>query len=399
MSHRTTPLLIRFLALLALAHLYVGLRLLGDLPLGGTSKAAAAAALAASCLLIPLGLLGRSGAGQGPRDALAWAGLLAMGLFSSLFVLTLLRDVLLVLAQLAAWAGLAVPMAALRAQSAWAVPALAGLASLAGLFNARRRAAVVDIAVPVQDLPAALHGYSIVQLSDIHVGPTIKRGYVQAIVDAANALAPDLIAVTGDVVDGSVRHLRAHTEALAGLRARDGVYLVTGNHEYYSGVQQWVQEFRRLGLTVLMNEHAVLRRGGAVLVVAGVTDHGAGSFDRAQACDPARALHGAPPEAAVRLLLAHQPRTALQAQGLGYTLQLSGHTHGGQFLPWGWFVRFQQPITAGLHRLGGLWVYVSRGTGYWGPPKRLGAPSEITRLRLVPATARPVRPGPSRDRP
>jgi len=146
-----------------------------------------------------------------------------------------------------------------------------------------------------------------------------------------------------------------------------------------------VAELRRLGLQVLMNEHVVLTHDAGALVVAGVTDHGAHHFDPAQRSDPQAAIAGAPTHVTMRLLLAHQPRSAEAAEQAGFQLQLSGHTHGGQFLPWNLFVRLQQPFTAGLHRLRRLWVYTSRGTGYWGPPKRFGAPSEITRLRLVPA--------------
>jgi predicted MPP superfamily phosphohydrolase len=132
-----------------------------------------------------------------------------------------------------------------------------------------------------------------------------------------------------------------------------------------------------------MNEHVVLQHEGAEVVVAGVTDYSAHHYDPTHQSDPAAAMAGAPTDAGFKLLLAHQPRSAFAAAPAGFHLQLSGHTHGGQFLPWNFFVRLQQPFTAGLHRLGSLWVYVSRGTGYWGPPKRLGAPSEITHLRLV----------------
>jgi len=182
-----------------------------------------------------------------------------------------------------------------------------------------------------------------------------------------------------------VADLHAHTQPLARLSARHGSFFVTGNHEYYSGVTDWIDEFRRLGLTVLLNEHVILDHDRAQLLVAGVTDFSAGGFDPAHRSDPAQAMAGAPAGVSFKLLLAHQPRSAPAAANAGFTLQLSGHTHGGQFLPWNFFVRFQQPFIAGLERLGNLWVYTSRGTGYWGPPNRLGAPSEITHLRLTAA--------------
>ena len=177
--------------------------------------------------------------------------------------------------------------------------------------------------------------------------------------------------------------LAGHVAPLAALRSRHGTFFVTGNHEYYSGAQAWITELQRLNVRVLLNEHVVLRHGGSDVVVAGVTDHSAHHFDIGHRSDPPASVQGAPLGAALRLLLAHQPRSATAALGLGFHLQLSGHTHGGQFWPWNLFVRLQQPFTAGLHRLQDLWIYTSRGTGYWGPPKRFGAPSEITCLRMV----------------
>jgi predicted MPP superfamily phosphohydrolase len=237
----------------------------------------------------------------------------------------------------------------------------------------------------VLDLPQALHGFSIAQISDVHVGPTIKRGFVERIVRRVNALNADMIAVTGDLVDGSVQQLSAHTAPLAGLTARHGAYFVTGNHEYYSGERAWTDEIRRLGMRVLKNEHVVLDHDGTSLVLAGVTDYSAHHFDPAQRSDPAAALRGAPADAGAKILLAHQPSSASAAAQAGFDVQISGHTHGGQFWPWNLFIHLFQPFTSGLHRLKNLWIYVSRGTGYWGPPNRFGVPSEITRIRLVPA--------------
>ena len=365
-----------------LLHAYVGVRVAPALPDGA---ALFVALLAASALLMPMTLLARRVHSQPWADRLAWAGALAMGLFSSLFVLTLLRDALLLAAALIgaiepeALAGL--PLAR---WSAVAVPLLGLVVSLWGFVNARRTAAVVSVDVPIADLPAGLHGFTIVQISDIHVGPTIKRAYLHRIVESVNRLGADMVAVTGDLVDGSVPELGDQVAPLAALSSRHGTFFVTGNHEYYSGAPAWVAELRRLGLRVLMNEHVVLEHAGAALLVGGVTDFHAHHFDPAQRSDPQAALAGAPAHATTRVLLAHQPRSAEAAERAGFQLQLSGHTHGGQFLPWNLFVRLQQPFTAGLHRLRRLWVYTSRGTGYWGPPKRFGAPSEITRLRLVP---------------
>jgi len=367
----------------------VGASLNPDQLLAGEGTAAAILFLMLSCVLIPMGMLARSSVNPPWGDRIAWVGLLAMGLFSSLFVLTVLRDALMLLLWLGNLAaGADLPWLDLRRASAWTVIGLSLAGTLAGFYNARRRARVVDVDVPIAGLPQDLDGFTIVQISDIHVGPTIKRRYVQAIVDAVNEQLPDMIAITGDVVDGSVEQLAAQARPLGDLRAPFGVYLVTGNHEYYSGAGPWIAEFRRLGLRVLLNEHAVIHPSGLPLVVAGVTDFSAGAFDPQQRSNPRAALANAPADAFPRILLAHQPRSAAAAEPAGYTLQLSGHTHGGQFFPWGFFVRFQQPFTAGLHRLGQMWVYTSRGTGYWGPPKRLWAPSEITRLRLRAAPAR-----------
>jgi uncharacterized protein len=297
-----------------------------------------------------------------------------------------MRDAGLLVARLAlAFSPAAFESQALAMRSSLGVALAAIAITLIGLWNARRTAAVVVIDVPIRDLPAGLHGFSIAQVSDIHIGPTIRRGYLQAIVDAVNRLGVDMVAVTGDLVDGTVDELGRHVAPLAGLRSRHGTYFVTGNHEYYCGAHAGITELRRLGVCVLINEHVVLEHGEASLLVAGVTDYGAHHFDPSHRSDPHAALHEAPDHARIRVLLAHQPRSAAAAALAGFHLQLSGHTHGGQFLPWNFLVRLQQPFTAGLHRLKDLWVYTGRGTGYWGPPKRFGAPSEITHLRFVSA--------------
>ena len=347
-----------------------------------------------STLLLPMGFLGRRIARPVLSNVLTWLGLLCMGLGSSLFVLALLREVALLAAPGFEWLWPSVfsvaAVASFRVDTALMVPLLGLLVTLWGFSNARRTAAVVKVDVPIANLPAALQGFRIAQISDIHLGPTIKGPYLQRIVARVNSLDADLVAITGDLVDGSVAELRDDVLPLVDLTSTHGSFFVTGNHEYYSGVHGWIDTLRGLGVRVLMNEHVLIHHHHdakdpepVTMVVAGVTDFGAHHFDKAQRSDPALAMNGAPVDAVFKLLLAHQPRSAQAAMQAGFDLQLSGHTHGGQFWPWNHFVRWQQPFTAGLHRLQSLWVYTSRGTGYWGPPKRFGAPSEITLLRLV----------------
>ena len=288
-----------------------------------------------------------------------------MGLSSMLIVFFLISDIL----RLPAW-GFGVERVGLS------ILLGAVLFTVIGVIQARRPR-VVRVTVPIADLPADLAGFKIVQLSDLHVGSTIQRSFVDRVVDRANALAPDLVAVTGDVADGFVPELRDHVAPLGRLRAPLGTFFVTGNHEYYWDPRGWMRELERLGIDVLSNEHRLIERGRGRLLLAGVTDLSAAS-------NPHAAVAGAP-DSDVRILLAHQPRSAFAAQDAGFDLQLSGHTHGGQYFPFNVLVRLFQPFVAGLHRLEAMWLYVSRGTGYWGPPLRFGAPSEITLIELTAA--------------
>jgi uncharacterized protein len=257
-------------------------------------------------------------------------------------------------------------------------------ASLAGVGFAQARSLpeVVEIEVPIEGLPEAAEGFRIVQLTDVHIGPTIRRDFLEQVVELTNGLEPDLVAITGDLVDGYVPQLAEHVAPLSRLRARHGSFFVTGNHEYYWDGPAWCEEVQRLGLTVLCNEHRVIEHEGARLLVAGATDVQAGRGVPGHASDPATAREGAPP-CDVDILLAHQPRSIYAAAKAGYDLQISGHTHGGQYFPTNLLVHLVQPYVAGLHLHERTLIYVSRGTGYWGPPMRVGAPHEITLLRLV----------------
>ncbi len=375
-----------------LLHALIGWRVAPDLavlnPALGTGLWIA---LALSAVLMPMGMLARRVAKPPLSTVLTWLGLLCMGLFSSLLVLTLVREVLLLAAWFVHWLlPQAVPMQSLQTNTAIALPLVALLVTALGFWNARRTATVVQVDVPIANLPEALQGFTVAQISDIHVGPTIKTHYLQRIVDRVNSLNANMVAITGDLVDGSVAELGHHVAPLAQLRSTHGSFFVTGNHDYYSGAHSWIDALRSLGIQVLVNEHVVIQHSTdaqdpepALVVIAGVADYSAHHFDETHRSDPHKAMANAPEHAVFKLLLAHQPRSAPAAADAGFDLQLSGHTHGGQFWPWNLFVPLQQPFTAGLHRLRTLWVYTSRGTGYWGPPKRFGAPSEITHLRLV----------------
>lgn len=250
-----------------------------------------------------------------------------------------------------------------------------------GVWQARSGPRVRTVEIPLATLPARFDGFKIVQISDLHVGSTIGRGYVRNVVKMANALAPDLIALTGDFADGKAADVADEIAPLADLRAPEGLFFVTGNHEYFWDAAAWMAVFRKLGARVLINEHALIRRGSDAVVLAGVTDYSTRSFGPPHGSDPAAALAGAP-QATAKILLAHQPASCEAASAVGFDLQLSGHTHSGQYFPFNLMIGFFQRYYRGLNRHGDMWVYVNRGTGYWGPPLRAGVPSEITLLVL-----------------
>jgi hypothetical protein len=252
----------------------------------------------------------------------------------------------------------------------------AGLGALA-IRNAVRPPRLKELSIPLARLPRALDGLRIVQLTDLHLGPTLGRPFLESLVARTNALEPDVVAITGDLIDGTVEQLREMVAPLASLRARRGVFFITGNHEYYWGVDAWLAELGRLGVRVLRNERVEIGDG---LDLAGVDDLSAGGHP-GHGADLPRALAGRDPSRAL-VLLAHQPRAVEEAARLGVDLQLSGHTHGGQIWPWGWLVYLQQPFVRGLCSVGATRLYVSCGTGYWGPPMRLGTESELTAITL-----------------
>ncbi len=255
-----------------------------------------------------------------------------------------------------------------------------------GFHEARRPPSIVEVSVPFHGLQEDLEGFRIVQITDTHVGATTCNGYMETIVEHINSLTPDIVVFTGDIADGTASYLRDKISPLANLSTRYGSYFVTGNHEYLFGEQDWLKEIDRLGLMVLLNEHQVLQCGKGRILLAGVTDYSAGKYDKNRTSSPEKSLSGSS-QCDLKLLLAHRPHSIYAAAESGFDLQISGHTHGGHFYPWR-FACFS-PYTEGLHQFQNTWIYVSRGTGYWGAPLRLGITSEITLIKLTASKSSP----------
>ncbi|MCP2261748.1 hypothetical protein LX15_005474 [Streptoalloteichus tenebrarius] len=260
---------------------------------------------------------------------------------------------------------------------------VAGLAATSVVGYGARTAlggpVVQRVAIPLRRLDAASAGMRIAVVSDIHLGPILGRGHTERIVHTINELQPDLVAIVGDLVDGTVEKLGRAAEPLRDLVSTHGSFFVTGNHEYYSGAEPWLRELERLGVHPLRNERTEIRHRGGVLDLAGVND--VTGRQQGDGPDLDRALAGRPDDRPV-VLLAHQPVQVADAARRGVDLQLSGHTHGGQLAPFNLLVPLQQPVVAGLAKVDDTWIYVSRGAGFWGPPVRVGAPPDVTLVEL-----------------
>jgi predicted MPP superfamily phosphohydrolase len=263
--------------------------------------------------------------------------------------------------------------------SNFAVWATTGSAIALGTWWARIGPRIKRVQVPIENLHSDLKDFVIVQISDLHLSDSVRGAHVEKIVKRINLLKADLIALTGDIGDGQVSELTAEVNYLSSLSSRCGSFYVPGNHEYYWNISEWLKAFRQAGLTILLNQGALVTVGKAQVFIAGVTDP-AGS----DAPDLQAASSGCK-DVDFRLLLSHRPGIAGQAAQLHYNLQLSGHTHGGQFYPWTLVVRLVHRYSKGLYKLGNTWIYVSPGTGSWGPRIRLGTRPEITRIELVDA--------------
>jgi predicted MPP superfamily phosphohydrolase len=299
-----------------------------------------------------------------------WLAFTLMGWISLLWAATVVRDVISIF----------VSRPLHTSAQTGALALIASGAFLLGAINAYFGVRVKEVEVEIEGLPRAMEGLRIAQVSDLHAGTTIRRRMISRIAGKVERANPDLFVITGDAVDGNVGELGPQLEPLTRLKPKFGKFYVPGNHEYYWGAAPWIEKFHEMGFHALTNAHAVVAIEDARLVIAGVTDPAA----REMGGDPPslkRALKGA--AGFPKILLAHRPNFASVAEKAGFQLQLSGHTHGGQFFPWTLVAKWVHQYPYGLHRVKGMWLYVSRGTGYWGPPVRLGAPPEVTVLVLM----------------
>ncbi|MGA5466122.1 metallophosphoesterase [Mycobacterium sp. NPDC050041] len=385
-------------AVLALMHLYLWKRLIRDTTRPGRVRWALTAALVVCALLLVAALVVPRTFGVTSLGWFAWPGFLWFGLAAYLFLTSLVLEPVRLL--LRGWVRRGPPADApaepeaaepsspvnrrLFLARAGAVAAGAASVSLVGVGAARALGPPDVLAVPVRlrRLDPAFTGFRIAVVSDIHLGPLAGRRHTERIVETINGAEPDLVAIVGDLVDGSVAELGPAAEPLRDLASREGTFFVTGNHEYFvDEPAQWLTELDRLGVHVLRNENTPIRRGAAAFDLAGVNDLAGRS--RSDPPDFDRALAGVG-QARPTVLLAHQPIMVGEAAARGVDLQLSGHTHGGQMWPFHYVVRLVQPSLAGLSTVDDTQLYVSRGAGFWGPPVRVGAPPDVTVLSLSP---------------
>jgi len=314
----------------------------------------------------------------------AWIIYPWMGIALLFFVTLLVTDSLWLILQLVPDYHLPEPRAFL--QHCFGIMALSTTSVLVvfSLYKGLQAVSVKSVTIFLERLPASFNGLRIVQMTDLHIGPLIKGDWLRRVVQRVNLLQPDIIVITGDLVDGSVHELRHHVEPLAHLQSKYGTYFVTGNHEYYSGVEEWCAYLTSLGVQVLRNRRVTIQSSAAEsFELVGVDDWASHHFPGGGA-NLAKALQGYNTDSLL-LLLAHQPAAVIEAAEYGVDLQLSGHTHGGQIWPFNYLVPLQQPYIKGLsrHKDTRTQIYVSSGTGFWGPPMRLGTQAEITHITVL----------------
>jgi predicted MPP superfamily phosphohydrolase len=384
--------------LVALFHLYLWKRLVRDTTRPGRARRIGNGVMLGLVVLVFVTLLGSRFVGPEVSRWFAWPGYIWFGLMVYLLVFLMLLELpRLALRRWARGAPLvasattetveapppAAPVGSRRVFIARAAAVAAGVASAGvvgtGMVSALGPPELTRLRIPLRRLDPSFAGFRIAVVADIHLGPLRGRAHTERIVRMINETSPDLVAVVGDLVDGTVEELGSAAEPLRDLVSREGNFFVTGNHEYFSGYQPWLTELDRLGVHPLRNERTSITRGGAAFELAGVNDVTGKSYSDGPDFD--RALSGRDPSRPV-VLLAHQPVQVRDAASHEVDLQLSGHTHGGQLYPFHYIVRLAQPSVSGLSKVDDTWLYVNRGVGFWGPPVRVGAAPEITIVEL-----------------
>ena len=384
------PWFLLVIATLTLGITYVGRRLIRTSRLPKAWNIAAWLGLVL-LFVMPIALMAFIRRSSEPPLMLSWIAYVGLGLLSFVFFFLVLRDT----AWFLVWGTKKLSSRFARRDTEsepsrrqfliqsmnLGVLGAAALATSYGIYQARKTPGLVQLDIPLAKLPQEFDGFRIVQICDVHAGLTVNRDWIESVVREVQKQNGDLIAFVGDMVDGSVPALEKTVAPLADLHAPFGKFFTTGNHEYYSGAEQWIKHAGVLGFDVLVNEHRKMQKNGSSIILAGVTDYTAGQFIKDQASDPNKALEQAPNDD-VKILMAHQPRSLYQFGDLRVDFTMNGHTHGGQFIPWNLLATIGQPFIKGLHQWKEGSVYVSKGTGYWGPPVRLGARSEVTVFTL-----------------
>ena len=381
-----------FLTVLGLMHGYVGWRIFKGLDIKANYKILAIALVVIFTLLPVLPIAFRYiGYESSLLDVISLIGYTGLGFFSLTFLLFITKDIVT-----KSWSVISSFFPSdikqqitidlekrqfLQKSLSVGILTLVGPTTAYGYYSARKGPSIINQTIFLNDLPDAFENFTIAQISDLHVGPTIKKPYVEKVLNQISIINPDLIAITGDLIDGSIDYLKKDLEPLSEMIANYGTYFVTGNHEYYSGAEKWLDETDRMGFTNLVNEHDLISINNETITLAGVTDFRAHQIIPSHKSNPKNALRGSTDQK-VKILLAHQPSSIFKANEAGYDFQISGHTHGGQFWPFTYPTKKANPYLSGLHNHNGTQIYVNSGTGYWGPPLRLGVPSEITLFKL-----------------
>jgi len=315
----------------------------------------------------------------------AWAGTITMGVWTTFILLSIPIDIIFLINYLISkfivHSYILNQFAESYQKTNFYLLVFTILISLIGLLQTLLGPRVKNIKIKLTNLPAALNNFTIAQISDLHIGPTIRNAYIERVVQLVNQTNPDVVVLTGDLADALTKDINAELHTLSKLKSKFGTFAITGNHEYYWDTQALLSKLENLGIKLLINQNAILNVNGLPVMIAGITDPVGRSYSNEHAPDMKRASETSE-NANLKILLSHRPGVFEKAESLGFDLQLSGHTHAGQFFPMNLIMPLFHKYFSGLNKFGRLWIYVNSGTGYWGPANRFGIPAEISLLRL-----------------